>query len=147
MKKYLTASALVVSLLCLPSLLSAENNRNGISQSTQQCAASLQECFAMEGTAQANCLYSVSRHPFCHGTQLGRLIFKRWAISPFRLAETNDVTALNSSQRANQHCFAETDSFWAASISGGQLTEEILSSIGARLDACLEATQLQLPRP
>ena len=141
------SAILVISLLYSASSILAESNRNGISQSAAQCANTLQECFSFEGTPQANCFYSVSRHHFCEGTQLGRLIFKRWAMSPLRLTGTGESSPLTTSQQASQRCLGEVDSQWSHLVSNGDYSEQTLTGIGASLDTCLAATQLELPRP
>jgi hypothetical protein len=47
-----------------------------------QCISLIRECFSYHGFNRSNCFFTSATHPFCQGSELGSLAYRRWVLSP-----------------------------------------------------------------
>ena len=138
---------LTVAALVFVSPLLAEVRANLDSDSDAQCAALVQECFGRENSERANCLYTASTHPFCEGTELGKLTYKRWEISPIRFAGQEEPPALLGPQFVDLECVANFDNRIYGLMVDNNLNTKQIAQLSKDLDSCKRKTPMELPRP
>ena len=72
--------------LVLPLQLLAAHNDSQVTQSGEkesvQCVSLMRECFSYHGYNRSNCFFTTATHPFCDGSELGSLAYRRWVLSP-----------------------------------------------------------------
>jgi hypothetical protein len=134
-------------LLCSGASARAESNRNGIANPQKQCSEVLEECFGYAGSERSNCFYSAAHHPFCEGSRLGKIISKRWALSPTMIPGAENVPGFLGPQLVDAECLAGVDREWYGKILNQEISDESSIQIGARLDACVVKIPIELPRP
>ena len=133
----------VIFGLLLPGLLMAESS---ISEPQSQCTDLIKECFSKFSSERSNCFFSTAKHPFCDGTELGRLSYRRWASEP-KTAKGTSPSAFLGPKMVNTECLERFDSFWEEALDNGPLAEESFSRLGARLDDCRVKNSVEIPRP
>lgn len=112
----------------------------------KQCADLVKECFAKTGIEQSNCLFSAKEHPFCEGTTLGRLVHRRWLMSPVRLAG-DEAPGLLGPQLIDQNCLSSFDSRLLSTLLGEEYSTEQLEQLDEDLQKCVSDIANSLTRP
>lgn len=115
-------------------------------QFDSQCAGLVKECFAYDTNERANCFYSSSTHPFCEGTALGKLAYKRWSMSPVKLP-MHDAPGLLGPQLIDGECISSFDNQWFGRIVDTSLSSDQLQKLESTLDSCKKKELPSLPRP
>ncbi len=113
----------------------------------KQCAELLKECFARTGFERSNCLFSSSKHPFCEGTQLGALGWKRFQMSSTRPAGMESQPGIMGPQLIDQQCIAQFDNQLLASLIEGSYSESALEGFDAKLSECVSEVGSDFSRP
>lgn len=116
------------------------------SELDSQCAELVKECFGYQQTERTNCFFSASTHPFCEGTELGKLTQKRWSMSPIKLPN-QDVPGFLGPQLVDGECISGFDNKWFSQMVDGALSSEQLTQLDTTLDACKKKDAPSLPRP
>ena len=114
----------------------------------KQCADISKECFVKSDIEKANCLFTASKHAFCEGTALGKIIFKRWAVAPVRPMGLEAPPAFLGPRLIDQKCVENFDNRLMGSlIKAEQLTAEALGQMESDLGECTKEVSDQLTRP
>ncbi len=114
-----------------------------------QCARLVHGCFGEnEGESRSNCLFSTSKHAFCQGTKLGKLIYRRWIMSPIRIGGVDEqVPGFLGPKLVDQDCLNNFDNFFVSSLVNGQELEVQLDSLSETLSACTSEISPEFSRP
>jgi len=112
-----------------------------------ECAELVEECFGYKENERANCFYSAATHPFCEGTDLGKLTYKRWSMSPVKLPGQVDAPAFLGPQLIDGSCIANFDNQWFGKIVDNKVSKEDITSLQSSLDNCRKESPAELPRP
>ncbi len=113
----------------------------------QQCADLVRECFGYGKIERVNCFYSAATHPFCEGTELGKLTHKRWSFSPIKLPGNEEPAALLGPQLVDQDCLGKFDNQWFSNLIDNNLSSDALARLSTALFECKRELPDQLPRP
>lgn len=104
-----------------------------------QCQELLLSCFNKTKAQKINCFFTSSQHAFCQGTSLSKLALKRWEFSP-DVGNNKKIDArakINpNALLANQECLEGFDATWLSSLMTEANTEEGISNLSTKLDAC-----------
>ena len=133
-----------ITLTFLPLMSLAETVSPG---SSEQCSRLVKECFAAEGNEQTNCFFSSSTHPFCEGTEIGKLSYKRWSLSPDSPALQQGAPSLLGPQMLDNACVANCDSALVAAMIEGPISRNQIEISRACYDKCVSSEQEKLPTP
>ncbi len=112
----------------------------------KQCANLVAECYAADGLEQSNCLFSTAKHPFCEGSQLGKLVYKRWSMSSVRPIGL-DAPAFLGPQLINQECVSNFDNMLVASLLKDVIEVAVLEKLSVELQSCAHDVSNKLTRP
>ena len=126
-----------------PLLVLAESS---LPEPQTQCIDLLRECFSKYVSERSNCFFSTAKHPFCEGTELGRLAYRRWASEP-KTASGSAPSAFLGPRPVDSECLGRFDTFWEETLDQGPLSEESFSRLGSHLDDCRTSNAIELPRP
>lgn len=112
-----------------------------------QCAELLKDCFGFSDAERSQCFFSSARHPFCEGSELGKLTYKRWSMSQNKIGGEDAPAAFLGPQVVDGDCVQNFDNQWSSAILKGEVSSETLTTLSARLEACKKDTSLELLRP
>ena len=112
-----------------------------------QCGSLVEPCFAQSGVDQANCFYSAAKHPFCEGTKIGKLTYKRWAMSPMKFPGNEKPPAFLGDQLVDADCIASFDTQWSSQIINSEVSVDSLNALETELDKCTKKLPDELLRP
>jgi hypothetical protein len=118
-----------------------------VCEPTKQCGDLIKECFSSSGTAQSNCLFAASRHPFCDGTALGKLSYKRWLMSPVKAGSAEAPPAFLGPQLVDQNCLANFDNSLMALLIKETASGASFEKLEERLLSCTSEIANSLTRP
>lgn len=104
-----------------------------------QCAVLLKACLNINGTSNSNCIYATAQHPFCDGSELGKLAFRRWKLDP------NRPVGLDP-ERVNLDCLRSFDKNLNEFLTDSN-TSLNLNRLLSKLDHCKQITNIDLVRP
>lgn len=113
----------------------------------QQCAELVRECFGYGPEERTNCYYSSATHPFCEGTELGKLTFKRWTLSPAKMPGNEEAKALLGPQLVDQACLNNFDNQWFSNVIDSTLSAKAIAGLDSTLAECKRKIPVNLPRP
>lgn len=112
-----------------------------------QCAELVKECFSNNGSERLSCFYSTAKHPFCEGSELGKLTFMRWSMGPSQ-GGTEDAPGLFGPQLVDEKCLLNFDNEWSASlIKGGPISPDSIKSLSNSLGHCKKDISNEILRP
>ena len=115
--RILASSLCIISVLFISSTALADKTIKAAPQEPiAQCATLVEACFAQSGIDQTNCFYSSAKHPFCEGTTLGKLTYKRWAMSPMKFPGNEEPPAFLGEQLVDADCISNFDTSWSSQI-------------------------------
>lgn len=125
----------------------------------KQCISLVRECFSYHGFNRSNCFFTSATHPFCEGSELGALAYRRWVLSPNEpvrrrqdaaQAEQNQETAAQAflgPQVVDPACIDATDDRLASSLRIDSISVDTVRRLAAGLEACRKDIGLELQRP
>lgn len=114
----------------------------------KQCAVLIQECFQDEGRERTDCFFSRSQHPFCNGTELGKLTYRRWIMSPVRAPGVDGGTpGFLGPQLVDQECLSNFDNLFVAALLEQDGLGESLQGLKGSLSECTRDISDSLTRP
>ncbi|RMG42615.1 MAG: hypothetical protein D6719_06070 [Candidatus Dadabacteria bacterium] len=148
MNKLKVVSLAIVSFsLTTFSVARAEIGTSTPQEPVSQCSELIKECFVSSDTERTNCFYSSATHPFCEGTALGKLAFKRWAMSPDRSSGKQPPPALLGPQLVDKNCLMNFDNSWSSALVKGGLGQARIKSLDQKLESCRKEISIELTRP
>ncbi len=112
-----------------------------------QCAELLKECHAKGDQERVNCFYSSAKHPFCEGSELGKLAYKRWIMSPVRNGGLQSAPALLGPAIIDQECLKSFDSLWLSKLIVPSTLSTSMTTLNSSLSKCTKELSEQLTRP
>lgn len=140
--------SIIVALFLATALPALCENQPGQSGRVEnQCADLLKDCFKATGLQRTNCFYSAATHPFCDGTELGRLSYSRWVMSPVDTDGMGSPPAFLGPKVVNEECVRAFDARWQTAIENGQLSEDSVRQLNSKLAECKRDTTIHLQRP
>ncbi len=125
------------------STLHAENQN---STDSERCVGIVRECFNNKTLERSGCLYSAATHPFCDNSELGKLVYKRWSMSPPQESEIASPPALLGPQFVDQECLNGVDKRWASELDKPVIDSETIRALTSLLDGCKREILLDLGR-
>ncbi len=138
----------VILVLCLTSVVYAENKDLDLdSGSKVQCAEMIKECFSSSGVARTNCFYTSAKHPFCEGTEVGKLSYKRWTIGANTQVDGNNPPGLLGPNFYDEKCISNCDTKWLSELVPNDLTTDSINGVGSCFDSCKKDNSLEILRP
>jgi hypothetical protein len=147
-------------LLTLPNYLFAAHNESqanseGLRES-EQCISLVRECFSYHGYNRSNCFFTSATHPFCEGSELASLAYRRWVLSPSdgpKVNAENTGQAHGSSMQAflgpqlvDPSCIEESDKRLESSLRINTISADTVRKLSAALEACRRDIGLELQR-
>lgn len=120
---------------------------SAIHEASPQCAQLLKECFTSEGTERSNCLFSSAKHPFCEGTELGKLTYRRWMMSPVRPSGEESAPGFLGPQLVDQNCLSNFDSTLLSKLIQPETLSASIPTLNDSLNGCTKEISHQLTRP
>ncbi len=152
-------------LLGLPLNAQAAHNDSQTTQAGEseslQCVSLLRECFSYHGYNRSNCFFTSATHPFCEGSELGTLAYRRWVLSPgtegVREHGTGEtvlpsghsetaVQAFLGPQIVDKACIEKTDELLQSSLRIDSIVPDTIRKIAAGLESCRRDLGLELER-
>lgn len=133
-----------IACLYFSSVASAENR---FPRDEKACIQVIKGCFAMADEDRTHCFYNGAKNSVCQGTELGRLSFKRWSMSPSRVGGEDAPSAFLGPQLIDQSCLEKFDSQLSSELIRGSLAKERAKNFDSLLDSCKRDTSLELLRP
>ncbi|MCB0332870.1 MAG: hypothetical protein KDD55_05175 [Bdellovibrionales bacterium] len=124
-----------------------DSSANAIYEASPQCAQLVKECFANEGTDRSNCLFSAAKHPFCEGTALGKLTYRRWMMSPVRPAGEETAPGFLGPQLVDQNCLTNFDNTLLSKLIQPETLSASIPTLDDSLSGCTKEISHQLTRP
>lgn len=140
-------SWLFCALILLCSAAIADTKHNKATGSEPQCAQMLKECFSSNGLQRSNCFYTTAKHPFCEGTEIGKMIYERWTLAASTTVGDKTPPGLLGPSIYDESCIANCDNQWLGQLVDGQYGQKSLRSVQSCLDACRKENQLEILRP
>ena len=122
----------------------------------------MRECFSYHGYNRSNCFFTTATHPFCDGSELGSLAYRRWVLSPgSESAKENSagetiipsghsetaVQAFLGPQIVDRACIEKTDELLQSSLRIDSIAPDTIRKIAAGLEGCRRDLGLELRRP
>ena len=114
---------------------------------SQQCAQLVKECFASSGVERSNCFFSRAKHPFCEGTKLGKLTYRRWIMSPVRANGPESPSEFLGPHLVDQHCLSNFDNTWLSTLIEPEFLADDIDKLETALKSCTKEISHQLTRP
>lgn len=112
------------------------------------CSRIVRDCFSSEAGKQSSCLFNASQHPFCEGTTVGKLSYRRWAMDPMKAPGVpEDAAAFLGPQLIDQECLKKFDNAFFTSLIEGSPQVGTLSALDADLKRCAKNPETDLSRP
>lgn len=127
MIRWLLTICIVAPTLCFAINESADNG------SAEQCSQMVKECFSSNGIQRSNCFYTSAKHPFCEGTDVGNLVYKRWSLSANSTIDGSTPPGLLGPSVYDEQCIEACDTQWLSTLVKGEYT----ATKGT--DACLNS--------
>ena len=134
---------LFVASVFITSQALAENSPNY----NEQCANIVKECFASSQADSSSCFFTASRHPFCDGTELGKLTNQRWAMSPNKPGGMEAAPAFLGPRLIDGECLKNFDAEWTSALVKDDLTNKRISELTESLQGCARDVSNELMRP
>ena len=125
----------------------AEKKKREAIGAVKQCAELIRDCFARSDSDLSNCFYSAAKHPFCEGSDLGKLAYKRWSMSPSQGGNENAPPAFLGPQLVDRECLSNFDNQWSSELIRGGISKDTLKKLEAKIDSCKKDTSIDLLRP
>ena len=113
----------------------------------KQCASLVSECYAKSGLQQSNCLFTTSKHPFCAGSALGKLVYKRWSMSSVRPIGVDAPPAFLGPKIINQECVTNFDNMIVVVLLEKNIQQKAIQNLEAELQSCTKDISNKLTRP
>lgn len=126
---------------------SAEVSASIANESAPQCAELVKECFASDGVERSNCFFSSAKHPFCEGTALGKLTYKRWIMSPVRPGGPEAAPEFLGPQLVDQLCLSNFDNTWMSKLIDPESLAQSVTGLEKELSKCTKEISDSLTRP
>lgn len=134
-------------LLCVTPTFAANNEPDFSTGSQMQCAELIKECFSSSGVQRTNCFYTSAKHPFCEGTEVGKLSFKRWTIGANTSIDGTMPPGLLGPSMYNEQCLSNCDTKWLSELVPGDSNPKSLENMNQCYDNCKEKKSLEILRP
>lgn len=136
---------MVTLTLCITTQLRAEETTS--SGTITQCSKLIKECFAQDPSKRNECFFASYKHPFCEGSSLGKLSYKRWAMTPSRSGNVNQPPGFLGPQIVNHNCISKFDTKWSIHLLGDKISEEDVARFSNILDQCKRDITDEIVRP
>ena len=154
-----TAMLLLATPVAYAAHNEAQPNNAGQSESIQ-CVTLLRECFSYHGYNRSNCFFTTATHPFCEGSELGSLAYRRWVLSPsdggkradidgaqaYGNAETGSVQSFLGPQLVDRACIEQADQRLESSLRIDTISADTVRKLSASLEGCHRDIGLELQR-
>ena len=115
--------------------------------SQPQCGEMVQDCFRSAGMKRSNCFYSSAKHPFCEGTELGKLIYKRWALSANTTVGGQTPPGLLGPSIYEEGCVSKIDNKLLSFLVKGNVSPAMIKQMHTDFDSCKQDHNLEVIRP
>lgn len=115
--------------------------------SLPQCREMVKNCFVSSDDEKSKCFFSTSKHPFCEGSALGSLVFKRWAMVPHKVQGIQAPPALLGPQLIDKVCISEFENKLSATLQQNKISSDSMQSLDRFLDSCSREISDRLARP
>ncbi|MCB0335097.1 MAG: hypothetical protein KDD62_02290 [Bdellovibrionales bacterium] len=125
----------------------AENVAIELDGSLPQCREVVKSCFVSSDDEKSKCFFSASKHPFCEGSELGSLVFKRWAMVPHKIEGIQAPPALLGPQLVDKTCIGEFEDKLSATLQQNDIPTDSMNSLNTFLDSCSREVSDRLARP
>lgn len=112
-----------------------------------QCSSLIKECFALSDEGRSNCFFSYAHHPFCEGTSIGKLSFKRWSMSSSPRSNASTSPGLLGPKLIDKQCISNFDNKFSVLLLGDSITNEQIERLVPDLDSCITEISIELSRP
>lgn len=112
-----------------------------------QCSELVKECFTKSDLHRTNCFFSSAKHPFCEGTSLGKLTYKRWAMSPVHPSADEAPPAFLGPRLVDHECLGKFDNQLSGILIGGNPLDEAFDKLNSNLDGCTKKLSNEMMRP
>jgi hypothetical protein len=148
----------VVFLLCSISQAHALHDQTQMPQISDQgdvaqCVSLVRECFSYHGYNRSNCFFTAATHPFCEGSDLGSLAYRRWVLSPSTAGSEGPSQGDEASTRASfgtqiidRKCIDSVDEFFQSSIRISTIPADTIQAISTKLEGCRRDLGIELQR-
>jgi hypothetical protein len=125
--------------------IASSNSQDGLIDNVlPKCASLMKECLISDENLRTNCLFAVSKHPFCEGSSLGTLTYRRWQLS----GEFHLQDSVNKDNFLNNNCLLEFDNNFTKIISNDNLVNQAnLKSLSQSLELCNQQNSINFVRP
>lgn len=117
------------------------------SSTTEQCKEIVKQCFVSDINEMSKCFFTSAKHDFCDGTDLGSLVFKRWAMSPHKVNGIQAPSALLGPQLVNQDCLRDFENMLSVTLQQENVSSSGIANLSEKLDSCSQEISDQLARP
>lgn len=101
-----------------------------------QCRALVQDCLLEGEPKRTNCFFSSGMHPFCAGTDLGKLSIKRFQIGNIDTSMAHDSGAVESGQLVDRECIARFDTNLLSRLVPGDVSGSKVELLREELSKC-----------
>lgn len=116
-------------------------------QPANVCFDELTSCFTKEGVQRSNCFYTVAGDAECAGTEEGKLVYKRWALSTSTTVGGDTPPGLLGPILYDDACILSCDNEWLSDIVGKTETSLVITKVKKCLEACKKPESLEVLRP
>lgn len=72
-----------------------------------QCISLIRECFSYHGFNRSNCFFTSATHPFCQGSELGSLAYRRWVLAPSEQGTSKEAAEAMAQNQIDQQSSAQ----------------------------------------
>ncbi|MCB0338533.1 MAG: hypothetical protein KDD53_02965 [Bdellovibrionales bacterium] len=145
---FIRLTLLVLLLVSVPFTSLAQEGPAGDKLATyEQCAPLLKECFTESGIKKTNCFYSTAKHPFCEGSQLGELAFKRWSLAADTTVGGQTPPGLLGPSLYDEKCISGCDIKWIGNLVAKKDPSQSMSEVQSCLDSCELQNPLEMLHP
>jgi hypothetical protein len=126
---------------------SADNSPDTVLDSVvPKCAYLIKECLVKDQNIPTDCLFAVANHPFCEGSMLGNISFRRWQLSGDFHTNTNSIINYKSIKKDN--CLVKFDNYFSKLINSSDLiNQNNLIKLTESLEICNQQNSVNLVRP
>ncbi len=126
-----------------------------------QCISLIRECFSYHGFNRSNCFFTSATHPFCHGSELGSLAYRRWVLAPNeqgtnkeaaeamaqnQLDQQSSAQAFLGPQVVDTACIKRTDEALESNLRIDSISIETVRKLTESLEKCKKDIGLELRR-
>jgi len=125
----------------------AEGEQEISAGSQNQCGELVKECFSSSGLSRSNCFYTAAKHPFCEGTEIGRLAYRRWTIAAGSSINGMTPPGLLGPNIYDEQCVSNCDTKWLSELVPGEVSAKSIENVSSCFEQCKQESNLEILRP